>query len=67
MGQSTGLLSDAHNVLAIVGLLLMGLLSVIGYKVHAILFNMKLPERLGVIENTVTAHEKRLDKIEARI
>ena len=67
MGQSTGWLSDAHNVLGIVGLLLMGLMSIIGYKVHAVLFNMRIPERLGVIENIVNAHEKRLDKIEERI
>lgn len=59
--------SDAHTVLSVVGILLMGAMSFVGWKVHQVLFGMKIPERMAVLEENVKSHEKRLDRIESKV
>lgn len=59
--------SDAHTVLSVVGILMMGAMSLIGYKVHSVLFNMKIPERMATLEGSTVDLENRINKLEKKV
>ena len=63
----SGWFTDFRDVVD-VGLLLIGAaMSIVGYKVHAVLFDLKIPERMATLEKGHEDHEKRIDKIETKI
>lgn len=60
-------LTDLHDLIDVGALLAVGLTTLVGYKVHSLLFGMKLMERLSSLEGTANDHEKRIDKVERKI
>ena len=60
-------LTDLHDIIDLGALLAVGLTTLVGYKVHSLLFGMKLMERLSALEGTADDHEKRIDKVERKV
>lgn len=65
--SSTNWFADINHLFVAGGMLLTTLMSIIGYKVHSIIFNMKLPERLTVLETTSDDHENRIHNVEKKL
>jgi len=60
-------LTDLHDFIDVMAVLAVGLTTLVGYKVHSLLFGMKLMERLSSLEGTAEDHEKRIDKVERKV
>ena len=59
--------SNLHDLIDALAVLAVGLTTLVGYKVHSLLFGMKLMERLSSLEGTAQDHEKRIDKVERKV
>jgi hypothetical protein len=62
-----GLMENLHNIIDILALVAVGLSTVIGYKVHSILFGMRLMERIATLEGSARDHERDLDKLSKKV
>lgn len=60
-------LSSLHDFIDLAALLAVGLTTLVGYKVHSLLFGMRLMERLAALEGASNDHEKRIDKVERKV
>jgi hypothetical protein len=67
MPTGPGLMENIHNIVDALALFAVGLSTIIGYKVHSILFNMKLMERIAMLEGATRDHERDLDKLSKKV